>query len=198
MDKPGLLEIAAYGLFFSGTLVGPQFPLSRFRAFVHGHYLDERGHVVRESRFLKNKSLTIPHSSVKYHGKLSAVRGRRLLCRHPPVGHCLGVGQLLQFPRISCQFGFHEMNNIKSSFFLPFQALPFHWKVIWNTIWFRATMYRYCIVWLLTVRYPPFDIGIILCLVLLGGSCHSRWISLQWQGRKRRRPLGWYFAFAFS
>ncbi|KAI1713084.1 MBOAT, membrane-bound o-acyltransferase family domain-containing protein [Ditylenchus destructor] len=27
---------------------------------------------------------------------------------------------------------------------------PFHWKVIWNTIWFRATMYRYCFAFLIT------------------------------------------------
>lgn len=50
-DKPGLLEIAAYALFFSGTLVGPQFPLSRFRDFVDGKFLDEKTHEIRESRF---------------------------------------------------------------------------------------------------------------------------------------------------
>ncbi|KAL3096426.1 hypothetical protein niasHT_028662 [Heterodera trifolii] len=34
-DPPGLLGIAAFVLFFAGTLVGPQFPLARFRAFVN-------------------------------------------------------------------------------------------------------------------------------------------------------------------
>jgi hypothetical protein len=32
-----------------------------------------------------------------------------------------------------------------------FKALPLIWKIIWNTIWYKATMYRYCVVWLLTV-----------------------------------------------
>ncbi|VDM43947.1 unnamed protein product [Toxocara canis] len=40
VNPPGLLEIAAYGLFFSGTFVGPQFPLARFRAFVNGEFLE--------------------------------------------------------------------------------------------------------------------------------------------------------------
>ena len=115
MDKPGLLEIAAYGLFFSGTLVGPQFPLSRFRAFVHGHYLDERGHVVRESSIMAS-------------------------CQRFVAGVFFAV--------------IHQWGTVwvSDSFFNSpeFLALPFHWKVIWNTIWFRATMYRYCIVWLLT------------------------------------------------
>lgn len=39
-DKPGLLEIAAFGLFFQGTLVGPQFSLSKFRSFVNGDWLE--------------------------------------------------------------------------------------------------------------------------------------------------------------
>ncbi|KAL3095055.1 hypothetical protein niasHT_023031 [Heterodera trifolii] len=34
-DPPALLGIAAFVLFFAGTLVGPQFPLARFRAFVN-------------------------------------------------------------------------------------------------------------------------------------------------------------------
>ncbi|CCD71669.1 Lysophospholipid acyltransferase 5 [Caenorhabditis elegans] len=42
-DKPGLLEIAAFGLFFQGTLVGPQFTLSKFRSFVNGDWLDSDG-----------------------------------------------------------------------------------------------------------------------------------------------------------
>ncbi|CAD6197556.1 unnamed protein product [Caenorhabditis auriculariae] len=40
-DAPGLLEIAAFGYFFAGTLVGPQFSFSRFRSFVNGEYLHE-------------------------------------------------------------------------------------------------------------------------------------------------------------
>ncbi|CAJ0916226.1 unnamed protein product, partial [Mesorhabditis belari] len=41
-DPPSLLETAAFGLFFTGTLVGPQFSLARFRAFVNGDFLDEQ------------------------------------------------------------------------------------------------------------------------------------------------------------
>lgn len=48
-NPPSLLEVAAYGYFFAGTFVGPQFPLSRFRAFVNGEFL-ENGEV-RQSRF---------------------------------------------------------------------------------------------------------------------------------------------------
>ena len=50
-DPPGLLEIAAYGYFFAGSFVGPQFPLARFRSFVNGEYLDKNGEV-RQSRFV--------------------------------------------------------------------------------------------------------------------------------------------------
>ncbi|KAF7634751.1 hypothetical protein Mgra_00005785 [Meloidogyne graminicola] len=31
-----------------------------------------------------------------------------------------------------------------------FLSLPLIWKIIWNTIWFKSTMYRYCVAWLLT------------------------------------------------
>lgn len=44
-EPPGLLEIAAFGYFFSGTFVGPLFPLCRFRAFVAGEYLDGKQEV---------------------------------------------------------------------------------------------------------------------------------------------------------
>uniref|UniRef100_A0A915CVU8 Lysophospholipid acyltransferase 5 n=1 Tax=Ditylenchus dipsaci TaxID=166011 RepID=A0A915CVU8_9BILA len=44
-DPPSLVETAAFGLFFSGTLVGPQFTLSRFRSFVNGEFLDEKREV---------------------------------------------------------------------------------------------------------------------------------------------------------
>lgn len=42
---PDLLEIAAFGYFFCGTFTGPLFPLSRFRSFVAGEYLDKRKEV---------------------------------------------------------------------------------------------------------------------------------------------------------
>ncbi|KHJ82975.1 hypothetical protein OESDEN_17330, partial [Oesophagostomum dentatum] len=32
-EKPGLLEIAAFGLFYTGTFVGPQFNLNKFRSY---------------------------------------------------------------------------------------------------------------------------------------------------------------------
>ncbi|VDK79028.1 unnamed protein product [Cylicostephanus goldi] len=41
-DVPGLLEIAAFGLFYTGTFAGPQFTLSRFRSVVRGDWLDEK------------------------------------------------------------------------------------------------------------------------------------------------------------
>ncbi|KAF8362046.1 mboa-6 [Pristionchus pacificus] len=44
-DKPSLLEIAAFGYFFAGTFVGPQFTLQRFRSFVNGEFLDEKKEV---------------------------------------------------------------------------------------------------------------------------------------------------------
>ena len=44
----------------------------------------------------------------------------------------------------------------KFDFIFNFKALPFIWKVIWNTIWFKATMYRYCVAWLLTVFFKFF------------------------------------------
>ncbi|KIH50673.1 hypothetical protein ANCDUO_19245 [Ancylostoma duodenale] len=41
-DVPGLLEIAAFGLFYTGTFVGPQFNLNKFRSVVNGDWLDEK------------------------------------------------------------------------------------------------------------------------------------------------------------
>lgn len=58
MDVPSLMETAAYGLFFAGTLVGPQFPLRRFRSFVNGEYLDKNGQI-RESRLVQTTELFI-------------------------------------------------------------------------------------------------------------------------------------------
>lgn len=52
-NLPNILEIAAYGFFYGGTFVGPQFSLSRFRSFINGEFLDEKGEV-RSSRFLNN------------------------------------------------------------------------------------------------------------------------------------------------
>lgn len=48
---PTLAETAAFGLFFAGTLVGPQFTLSRFRSFINGEFLDEKAGEVRSSRY---------------------------------------------------------------------------------------------------------------------------------------------------
>nr|CDJ82257.1 Membrane bound O-acyl transferase domain containing protein [Haemonchus contortus] len=39
---PGLLEIAAFTFLYSGTFVGPQFTLAKFRSFVDGAWLDEK------------------------------------------------------------------------------------------------------------------------------------------------------------
>ncbi|RCN48445.1 MBOAT family protein [Ancylostoma caninum] len=41
-DVPGLLEIAAFGLFYTGTFAGPQFSLNKFRSVVNGDWLDEK------------------------------------------------------------------------------------------------------------------------------------------------------------
>ncbi|MFH4981782.1 hypothetical protein AB6A40_008491 [Gnathostoma spinigerum] len=52
-SPPDLLEVAAYGFFYAGTLVGPQFSLSRFRSFVNGEFLNEKGEV-RDSGLLES------------------------------------------------------------------------------------------------------------------------------------------------
>ncbi|KAK6731048.1 hypothetical protein RB195_007485 [Necator americanus] len=41
-EVPGLLEIAAFGLFYTGTFTGPQFTLNKFRSVVNGEWLDEK------------------------------------------------------------------------------------------------------------------------------------------------------------
>ncbi|XGW26992.1 hypothetical protein V3C99_007516 [Haemonchus contortus] len=43
LNPPSLLETAAYGLFYTGTIAGPQFTLAKFRAYVNGDWLDENG-----------------------------------------------------------------------------------------------------------------------------------------------------------
>ncbi|WKY06574.1 hypothetical protein Q1695_006616 [Nippostrongylus brasiliensis] len=40
-SPPSLLETAAFGLFYTGTIAGPQFTLSKFRSYVNGDWLDE-------------------------------------------------------------------------------------------------------------------------------------------------------------
>uniref|UniRef100_A0A914C3W8 Lysophospholipid acyltransferase 5 n=1 Tax=Acrobeloides nanus TaxID=290746 RepID=A0A914C3W8_9BILA len=113
-DPPSLLETAAYGLFFASTFVGPQFPLSRFRAFINGDYHDEKGEV-----------------------------------RHTSLMPSLG-----RFVAGVTYFTLHQWGTVwvpDSYFNSPeFQVTPFFWKVFWNTIWFRATMYRYAGAFLLT------------------------------------------------
>ncbi|PIO55148.1 hypothetical protein TELCIR_23469, partial [Teladorsagia circumcincta] len=46
MKPPTLLETAAFGLFYTGTIAGPQFTLSKFRSYVNGDWLDENEHVI--------------------------------------------------------------------------------------------------------------------------------------------------------
>ncbi|KAK5965323.1 Lysophospholipid acyltransferase 5 [Trichostrongylus colubriformis] len=43
LNPPTLLETAAYGLFYTGTIAGPQFTLAKFRSYVNGDWLDENG-----------------------------------------------------------------------------------------------------------------------------------------------------------
>uniref|UniRef100_A0A915JXS8 Lysophospholipid acyltransferase 5 n=1 Tax=Romanomermis culicivorax TaxID=13658 RepID=A0A915JXS8_ROMCU len=50
-DIPGLLEIAAYVYFFSGFLVGPQFPLVRLRSLVNGEFDDPETGFPRKNTF---------------------------------------------------------------------------------------------------------------------------------------------------
>jgi lysophospholipid acyltransferase 5 len=50
-DPPTLLETAAFGLFFAGTLVGPQFPLQRFRAFIGQELGAIENGEIKESRY---------------------------------------------------------------------------------------------------------------------------------------------------
>ncbi|CAD5210502.1 unnamed protein product [Bursaphelenchus okinawaensis] len=112
-DPPTLLEIASFGLFYGGTLVGPLFSFNRFRRFVNGEFL-ENGEV-KESSLME-------------------------ACRRFVAGVTYAV--------------LHQWGTlwVPDSYFnsQEFFDLPFHWKIIWNTIWFRATMYRYCMCWLLT------------------------------------------------
>ncbi|TMS35380.1 hypothetical protein L596_002795 [Steinernema carpocapsae] len=113
-DPPSLLETAAFGLFFAGTFVGPQFTLSRFRSFVNGEFLDDKGEV-RSS-------------------------GLMVSLRRFVAGIIFAV--------------LHSWGNvwIPDSYFnsQEFLDAPFFWKIVWNTIWYRAVMYRYCTAWLLT------------------------------------------------
>uniref|UniRef100_A0A7E4W527 Lysophospholipid acyltransferase 5 n=1 Tax=Panagrellus redivivus TaxID=6233 RepID=A0A7E4W527_PANRE len=112
-DPPGILEIAAYGYFFAGSFVGPQFTLSRFRSFVNGEYLEDGE--VRQSSLM--------------------VSVRRFVA---------GVTYV-----VLNQWG---AVWIPDSFFISpeFLNLPFIWKVIWNSIWFKTTMWRYTSAWCLT------------------------------------------------
>jgi lysophospholipid acyltransferase 5 len=116
-DSPSLVEIAAFGLFFSGTLVGPQFTLSRFRSFVNGEFLDKNGEVRGSSIMASSKRFVA--------GVFFAVL------------HQWGTLWVPDTYLTSAEF----------------YNLPFVWKIIWNTIWFRATMYRYCTAFLLTVYF---------------------------------------------
>ncbi|KAH7727497.1 CBN-MBOA-6 protein [Aphelenchoides avenae] len=113
-DPPSLLETAAFSLFFSGTFVGPQFPLSRFRAFINGEFLDKDGEV--------------PTSSIM------ACTQRFAAGVFFAVIHQWGT---LWVP--DAYFNSPEFFNA-----------PFFWKIFWNVVWFRATMYRYVMAWLLT------------------------------------------------
>ncbi|KAI6242973.1 Lysophospholipid acyltransferase 5 [Aphelenchoides fujianensis] len=112
---PSLLETAAFGLFYAGTLVGPQFPLSRFRRFINQELGSIENGEVKESSLME--------------GCKRFVAGVTYLVFH--------------------QWG---MLWVPSEFFnsAEFFAMPFFWKVFWNTVWFRAIMYRYCACWLLT------------------------------------------------
>jgi lysophospholipid acyltransferase 5 len=112
-NPPGLLEIAAYGYFFAGTFVGPQFSLARFRSFVNGEFL-ENGEV-RQSSIM--------------------VSIRRFVAG---VTYCV----LNQWGAVWIPDSFFNSQE--------FFKLPFLWKMIWNTIWFRATMSRYACAWCLT------------------------------------------------
>jgi hypothetical protein len=63
-NPPGLIETYAYGLFFAGTLVGPQFTLQKFRKFVGGQFLDPQNGQVRSSRYLLSTLLL--HMTMNY------------------------------------------------------------------------------------------------------------------------------------
>ncbi|KAI6194140.1 Lysophospholipid acyltransferase 5 [Aphelenchoides besseyi] len=114
-QPPSLLETAAFGLFFAGTFVGPQFPLSRFRSFINQELGAIENGEIKESSLMES-------------------------CKR----FVAGVTYIV----------FHQWGMIwvPNEFFnsAEFFAMPFFWKVFWNTIWFRAIMYRYCAVWLLT------------------------------------------------
>ncbi|VDP04757.1 unnamed protein product [Heligmosomoides polygyrus] len=41
-ELPCLLEIASFAFFYTGTFVGPQFTLVKFRSYMRGDWLDEK------------------------------------------------------------------------------------------------------------------------------------------------------------
>jgi lysophospholipid acyltransferase 5 len=113
-NPPSLLETAAFGLFFSGTLVGPQFTLNHFRKFINGAHLDKNGEVPTSSIMASTQRFVA--------GIFFAV--------------------------------LHQWGTVwvPDSYFnsAEFFKTPFLWKIFWNVVWFRATMYRYVTAWLLT------------------------------------------------
>ncbi|KAK0395659.1 hypothetical protein QR680_001380 [Steinernema hermaphroditum] len=153
VDPPSLLETAAFGLFFAGTFVGPQFTLSRFRSFVNGEFLDEKGEVrasglmVSLRRFVAGVTCAVLH-----------------------------------------QWG---MVWIPNSYFnsQEFFGASFFWKVTWNTIWYRAIMYRYCTAWLLT------EGAAILAGIGYNGKKDG---EDQWDGVRDLHITGWEFGNDFT
>jgi len=67
------------GLFFTGTMVGPLFSLSRFRAFVKGDYLDEEGNV-RSSGCVAGAGDWSPEFNFFFIGCYSELSNR--MCNH--------------------------------------------------------------------------------------------------------------------
>uniref|UniRef100_A0A1I8BKA9 Lysophospholipid acyltransferase 5 n=1 Tax=Meloidogyne hapla TaxID=6305 RepID=A0A1I8BKA9_MELHA len=155
MDKPNLLEIAAYSFFFSGTLTGPHFSLKRFREFVNGNYLDKEKNEVRESSIMASL--------------------QRFVC---------GV-----FFAVLYKWGTVWIPD--SYFNSPeFLSLPLIWKIIWNTIWFKSTMYRYCVAWLLT------EGSSILCGISYNGKDFNG--DDKWNGTRNINVIKWELGSDFQ
>jgi len=152
-EPPSLLELAAFGFFFGGTFVGPQFSLSRFRSFVNGEFNDANGEV--------------------------RASGLMVSLRRFVAGVVFAV--LHQWGAVW----------IPDSYFnsQAFFDAPFGWKIFWNTIWYRAVMYRYCTAWLLT------EGAAILSGIAYNGEKDG---EDQWNGVRDLHITGWELGSDFT
>ncbi|CAK5103726.1 unnamed protein product [Meloidogyne enterolobii] len=71
-----------------------------------------------------------------------------------------------------------------------FLSLPLFWKIVWNTIWFKSTMYRYCVAWLLT------EGSSILCGISYNGKDLNG--DDKWNGTRNINIIKWELGSDFQ